>query len=277
MSWFKDQDPKWTGLKTIFRQSRENMPATGRITRRSCSPTWLPSTPRRLAWDCATGSGQAAAELARYYECVIATDASAEQLALAVPHPQVDYRQRPPPKPPALSPATAGLLTAAIAVHWFDLDLFYPEVRRVLSAGGVLAVWGYHLPIIEPEIDRVVNDYYSKVLAGFWSERIHYVHERYQTLPFPFQELKPPDFEMQADWDLEQFLGFVGSWSAARKYEAERGRNPLNLIWDRLSGAWGSPDRKIHIRWPIYIRVGRGKPARPPPRSRRPALRLPRP
>ena len=211
---------------------------------------------RRLAWDCGTGNGQAAVELAGHFERVIATDPSSEQLAQALPHPHVEYRQE-RAEAASLDPGSAGLITVAIAVHWFDLDLFYPEVRRVLSPGGILAVWGYHFPIVEPEIDRILNDYNSEVLAGFWPERIHYVFERYQTLPFPFQELKPPDFDMQADWDLDQFLGFVGSWSATRKYEAERGRNPLNLVWEDFSRAWGTPDRKIHIRWPLYLRVGR--------------------
>jgi len=214
------------------------------------------SPQRRLAWDCGTGNGQAAVALARHFERVIATDPSSEQLAQALPHPEVEYRHE-RAETSSLDSECAGLATVALAVHWFDLDSFYREVRRVLAAGGVLAVWCYHLPSIHPEIDRIVNGYYADVLAGFWPERIRYVHEHYQTLPFPFQELKPPDFEMQADWNLEQFLGFVGSWSATRKYEAARGRNPLSLIWDDLSGAWGSPDRKVHIRWPVYLRVGR--------------------
>lgn len=40
-----------------------------------------------LAWDCATGSGQAALSLARTFSNVIATDISKELLALAPAHP----------------------------------------------------------------------------------------------------------------------------------------------------------------------------------------------
>jgi len=38
---------------------------------------------RECAWDCATGSGQAASGLARHFEQVVATDPSAAQLAHA--------------------------------------------------------------------------------------------------------------------------------------------------------------------------------------------------
>ena len=48
---------------------------------------------RDLAWDCATGNGQAAVDLAERFANVIATDASERQLALAIPHPRIEYRR----------------------------------------------------------------------------------------------------------------------------------------------------------------------------------------
>src|SRR5262245_24665202 len=58
---------------------------------------WVAALPaaRRLAWDCATGSGQAALGLAERFDRVVATDASASQLANAVPHPRIEYRTAP--------------------------------------------------------------------------------------------------------------------------------------------------------------------------------------
>ena len=47
---------------------------------------------RRLAWDCGTGNGQAALELVRHFDRVVATDASVEQLARALPHERIEYR-----------------------------------------------------------------------------------------------------------------------------------------------------------------------------------------
>ena len=50
---------------------------------------------RRLAWDCATGNGQAAIQLATVFDRVIATDASESQIANAQPHQRIEYRVAP--------------------------------------------------------------------------------------------------------------------------------------------------------------------------------------
>ena len=211
---------------------------------------------RHLAWDCGTGNGQAARSLARHFDRVIATDASSEQLAHAVPHPNIEYRVE-RAEDVNLEPGSVDLVTVAIAVHWFDLARFYPAVRRVLVGRGVLAVWTYHLPVIDPSIDGVIERYYRDTLAGYWPARMEYVEHRYRTLPFPFDELTPPEVYMQADWELERLAGFLSSWSATQRYQAEHGQHPVQLIWPELARAWGAPDRRRRVRWPLYLRVGR--------------------
>lgn len=210
----------------------------------------------RLAWDCGTGNGQAAVELARHFQRVVATDASPDQLALAAPHERVEYRLE-PAEEVSLPPRSVDLVTCAIAVHWFDLDRFYPAVRGVLAPRGVLAVWTYHFPHIDPAVDRIVEHYYRDVLAGYWPERFHYVDQRYETLPFPFEELTPPQLHMQTDWTLENLTGFLSSWSATERYRLERGHHPVGLIWPELSQAWGAPGVRRHVRWPLHLRLGR--------------------
>jgi len=61
---------------------------------------------RDTAWDCATGSGQAALGLAPHFSRVIATDASAEQIRHAEIHPAIAYRVARPR--PAVSPIAAS-------------------------------------------------------------------------------------------------------------------------------------------------------------------------
>ncbi|MEX2155506.1 MAG: class I SAM-dependent methyltransferase [Gemmatimonadales bacterium] len=51
---------------------------------------------RQAAWDCGTGSGQAALGLARHFARVTATDASDAQIAHATPHARITYRVAPP-------------------------------------------------------------------------------------------------------------------------------------------------------------------------------------
>jgi hypothetical protein len=65
---------------------------------------------------------------------------------------------------------------------------------------------------------------------------------------------------MQADWELEHLAGFLSSWSATQRYQAERGMHPLRLIWPELAQAWEGPHRKRRVRWPLYHRIGRAYP-----------------
>lgn len=209
----------------------------------------------RLAWDCGTGNGQAARELVHYFDQVIATDASAEQLANALSHERITYRVE-PAEDVSLETRSVDLITVATAVHWFDLRRFYQTVRRVSVAGGILAVWSYHLPVIEPLIEQVLFRLYREVLTGYWPERFHYVDEQYKTLPFPFEKLRPPEFNMQAEWDLYQLAGFIDSWSGSQRYRTALGQLPSRIIWPELLEAWGDPDMRRVIRWPLYLRVG---------------------
>jgi ubiquinone/menaquinone biosynthesis C-methylase UbiE len=167
---------------------------------------------RGLAWDCATGNGQAAVALAEQFDHVIATDASEKQVANAEPDTRVEYRVA-PAEDSGIESNTVDLITVAQALHWFDLDRFYAEVRRVLKSEGVLAAWAYKLATITPAIDAVVNRYYSEVVGAYWPEERVLV-EQFEDLEFSFAEITAPSFAMVAQWNLEQVLGYLRTWSA---------------------------------------------------------------
>jgi SAM-dependent methyltransferase len=211
---------------------------------------------RSLAWDCGTGSGQAALGLAAYFDHVHATDASAEQISHAYPHEKVRYHAE-PAEHVSLSDFSTDLVTVAVAIHWFNFDEFYREVKRVLKPNGILAAWTYHLPEISPEVDPLVSHYYAGILKDFWPERIRYLEERYKTIPFPFEEIIPPPFVMEIHWNLLQLTGFLNSWSATQRYKAQKGHHPLEDLWDQLLAAWGDENEKRLIRWPLHFRIGR--------------------
>ena len=156
---------------------------------------------RALAWDCATGNGQAAVELAKVFDRVIATDASEKQIANAEPHERVEYRMA-SAEESGLESGTIDLIMVAQALHWFDLGSFYAEVRRVLKNNGVFAASAYNLLHVEPAIDEVVNRYYYEVVGPFWPPERKLV-EQFADLPFPFHKVDAPKFEMTAQWDLE--------------------------------------------------------------------------
>jgi SAM-dependent methyltransferase len=211
---------------------------------------------RELAWDCGTGNGQAALALAGKFQRVIATDASAAQIESAFPHERIEYRVEPSEQTTILS-GTVDLITVGTAVHWFDFDPFYAEVRRVGKANAVLAVWTYHLPIIGPEVDRWLERFYRETLADYWPERIRYLDQRYRTLPFPFEEIQPPYFEMEANWSLGELVGFLASWSAVRKLVEAHGEAAFDSQIDELKSVWGMKTKDRHIRWPLHFRIGK--------------------
>ena len=97
---------------------------------------------RTLAWDCATGSGQAALDLAPHFARVIATDASAAQIATAPAHPGVEYRLA-PAEASGLADASIDLITVAQALHWFDLERFYAGTTGAQAgrATGGVELW----------------------------------------------------------------------------------------------------------------------------------------
>jgi SAM-dependent methyltransferase len=208
------------------------------------------------AWDCGTGNGQAARSLADYFNQVVATDASKEQLEQASNHPKIIFKNEPAEKV-SLEDSSTDLVTAATAVHWFNFEKFYTEVKRVLKPGGVIAVWGYHLFSISADIDKLLYKYYSEILKDYWPEQFHYVDTRYADLPFPFDGLIPPKFEMITDWDFNQVAGFLDSWSGTKIYLQKNGHHPLKEIWDDLKKEWGDEKMKRKINWPLHIRVGK--------------------
>ena len=212
---------------------------------------------RELAWDCGTGSGQVATALAERFERVIATDASAVQIAHAAAHERVEYRVEPAGHV-SLDDASTDLITAAAALHWFDLEPFYAEVRRAGKAGAILAAWTYWLPAIAPEIDRLLEHFAMTTVGPSWPERIARVVDHYRSLPFPFEEIEAPPFSTTAQWDLDALEGFISTWSATQRYHAEHGQHPLELVHDDLLRAWGGDPRSVRtVDWPLYLRVGR--------------------
>ncbi len=207
------------------------------------------------AWDCGTGSGQAAIGLADYFQKVIATDPSEKQIASAAPHPRVAYKVAAAEKT-SLPPASVDLVAVAQALHWFDLDQFYAEARRVLKPSGVLAAWCYNLPRVVPEIDPLIEEFYSHTVGPYWPPERRLVEDAYRSLPFPFAEIAAPAFSMAAEWDFQNFVGYLSTWSAIQEFIRQRGMNPLDLLLKALRPLWEDETAPKRITWPFSLRVG---------------------
>lgn len=212
---------------------------------------------RHLAWDCATGSGQASRGLKDLFDRVIATDASRSQLAHAPALTGVSYLACTAEQCP-LADGSLDLVVVAQALHWFDLEAFYREARRVLDPnGGLLAAISYNLIRVTPAVNEVIDRLYFDDLAGYWpAERRHVDHD-YATLSFPLAQIAVPRFDMEAQWSLERLVGFLNTWSAVRRYMKHRRSNPVDDMTPELIEAWGNPAVPRPVRWPLNVRVGR--------------------
>ena len=209
---------------------------------------------RELAWDCATGNGQAAVELAKVFRSVIATDASESQIANAEPARGVEYRVASAAQS-NLPSASFDLVLVAQALHWLNHDRFYPEVRRVLKQSGVFAASAYNHLEIDQRIKEIIKRYYYEIVGPYWpAERA--LIERFSEIPFPFAERKTPQFEIVAEWNLEHLMGYLWSWSSTQRCVTATKRNPIDQIANELAKAWGEPQTTKRISWPLLLRVG---------------------
>jgi SAM-dependent methyltransferase len=211
---------------------------------------------KALAWDAGCGSGQLSVRLADRFEHVVATDASPSQLERATPHPRVEYRPG-LAEDSGLPPGAVDLATAAQAAHWFDLDAYYREVRRVGAPGAVLALISYGMPTIDSPADQVLKRFHDQVLAPHWPPERRHVEEGYRSIPFPFTEVEGPSFELTAEWTREEFLGYLETWSTVARLEKEEGRGRIEAFRKGFLEAWGSEKRTRTVVWPLALRVGR--------------------
>ena len=208
-----------------------------------------------LAWDCATGNGQAAVELARHFNSVIATDASAQQIESAESNDQVSYRVA-PAEASGLDSASVDLILVAQALHWFDIDRFFTEAKRVLKDDGVLAISSYKVLEITPEIDVIIWKFYRETTGPFWPLERDLVETDYKNIQLPFPELTHRQFEMRTQWNLIQLLGYLRTWSATQRFIAARGFDPVDSLAQELGAIWKNPEEVRKIKWPLHVRVG---------------------
>ncbi len=207
-------------------------------------------------WDVATGSGQAALALAEHFDLVVATDASAQQIACAGAHPRVEYRVE-EAEHSSLAAASVDLITVAAALHWLALPAFYAEVRRVARPDAVFAAWSYAATFnVAPELDSIIARHTEVVLGPYWTDAFRHVQSSYRDLEFPFAEVDLPPATITLEWTLDQVLGAIGTWSASNIFRTRTGQDPNASLRQQLAVAWGPAEtRTVHI--PLFLRAGR--------------------
>lgn len=207
-------------------------------------------------WDCATGSGQAAKGLARYFDRVIATDASAEQIGQAEADAKIEYRVA-DSSSSGLPDRSVDMVTVAQALHWLDLDKFYSEARRVVRPGGAVVIWGYGDPVLETQpLQEILHAFNRGTIEDFWMPERQILLDGYAKVLFPFREIKTPAMNLEREWTLTELAGYLRTWSATANYVKQTGTDPILVVESALAERWGENERRRLVRWPLHIRAG---------------------
>jgi SAM-dependent methyltransferase len=204
-----------------------------------------------VAWDAGTGNGQAAVELAKFFERVIATDPSEKQLKAALPRENISYLCE-PAEAPSFS-EKVNLVTVAQAFHWFRHADFAEAVKKISAKDCHLVVWSYAITCVGKDVDPLVEKLYNGLLGPFWEkERLH-VENGYRKIEMPFQEITAPKMNLKVQWTKEQFSGYLKTWSALQTYlKSNAGEKPAALLQE-IEKAFGNDVREVS--WPLNMRV----------------------
>jgi len=209
----------------------------------------------QAAWDCGTGSGQVAGELANHFNIVYASDISAAQMDHAPERENIKYFEV-PAEDTGFPPEMFDLVTVAQAIHWFDFDRFYEEVTRTTKKNALLAVIGYGIVEISPKLDEKIRSFYDSMFGRYFKENRTYLDDHYDTIPFPFEEIPAPDFENEIVWSRDDLEGFLNSTSPVQQYKREHGSNPVNELMNNIDQLWKAAEKRT-VSFPVFLRLGK--------------------
>ena len=227
-------------------------------------PSYPPELAKALAEKCSQtdhvldvgcGSGQLSVLLATYFDQVTATDPSHSQIKYARPHPKINYLVE-PAEAMSLPARSVNLVVAAQAAHWFDLDAFYAEVKRIARPNCVLALLSYGVPSMRGDIGERLSRFYWNDIHEFWPDRRKHVETGYQTLDFPFEEDSLSGFAIKREWTRPDLLGYVDTWSAIKRAKSAQAYSRIEQFERDMAKLWPD-DIQHHVTWPISARVAR--------------------
>ncbi len=211
---------------------------------------------RSQCWDCGTGNGQVAKELAKYFKKVYATDISENQIKLAEKKSNIEYLISRSEKT-NFKESQFDLITVAQAIHWFDFKAFYAEAKRVGKHNSKVCIWGYDILKVDKDVDEVIQEFYQKTVGSYWNKERRHIDSKYETIDFNFKELATPkNLVIKANWKLENMIGYLNSWSSVQNYKnANNDLNPVKKVESELLNVWGIEETK-QVKFPVFMKIG---------------------
>lgn len=172
---------------------------------------------------------------------------------------------------PDIENSSVQLLTASQALHWFDLPKFYAETNRVLTSGGVLAIFGYKMPYVShpgfPNDDRLsslVNTFYKSPLLLWSKKERQLVDEGYASITLPFPNyVRKGDFVSDSSASAEELKGYLKSWSGfntLQNMDKQKADQFLSSFDEKIKSIFGDKDMndiEFNIHFSFFLIMGR--------------------
>ncbi|XP_064626181.1 putative methyltransferase DDB_G0268948 [Lineus longissimus] len=234
------------------------------------------AAPFRHAIDVGCGSGQSTRILARDFDQVTGVDVSESQITVANQDEEkpknITYLEGTETNIPCDS-SSAELVTASMAVHWFDLDRFYREVDRVLQPEGCLAIYNYNLPDIIYQRRRA--DKASKVFAEVFlsfldsgyadpKQKLVFDPNGLKGLKMPYEEHKQvPNLYLDQATNVRGVIGRLLSSSTYQKYAKAHPDDTefLSRFQKKLLASLDNPDTgentPVVLHYPVAMVMSR--------------------
>ncbi|MBO1926486.1 class I SAM-dependent methyltransferase [Thiomicrorhabdus sp. 6S2-11] len=210
----------------------------------------------QTALDVGCGTGQLTYLLSKHFVSVIGTDTSRSQLEFAQTAENIRYLHE-SAEDTRLENDSVDLVVVAQAAHWFNLDSFYQEVKRIAVQDAVIALISYGVPYIEASVNSVFQQGYWQQIHQYWPDERKHVENGYIELPFPFQEIDFPETFIHKEMNLDEFIGYIRTWSAYKKAQERQEVTAFTLFFEQLERSWGNRAKTHKVSWPISVRAGK--------------------
>jgi SAM-dependent methyltransferase len=207
------------------------------------------NTENNLALDIGTGNGQCAYGLSKYYKNVIGIDISQKQLDSAYKRKNIEYYCVPAEfneyHMKLFNGKQFDLITCAQSLHFFDLNIFYNNIKQILKPNtGLFVAWSYIHPTTESkEITDIISKCYYLKLKDYWESFRVLVNEEYKTIKNDLTVDKSICIEGKAgniekNWSIDELIAFMNTWTAVQVAIKQTNSNPLDTSYDKLKEIW---------------------------------------
>ncbi|KAM8806821.1 putative methyltransferase [Eudromia elegans] len=225
--------------------------------------------PAELVVDVGCGSGQGTRFLAEHFKKVVGTDISEAQIQEgrdASCPPNLSYLVCPAEELP-FEDGSVDLLTSFTAAHWFDIEKFMKEVKRVLKPRGCVALSTYtvdmrlHYGNCSEKLTQIFGET-RDLIFKYSHSRVKHVLEDYKEIfeALPFQDKKRvTDIFDKIPMTVAGVVGYLESVSPYQAYmkdDPEAAKTLLQETQKRFLDVMGvsSPDTQLEF-WVRHVCV----------------------